>query len=163
MPIGFSGCARRSAELAAGRPPVAALDAAAEDWPDLLPVASASHLGSDVPEAFRDLALVPGCGQLRAVAASWQVAHRSGAGLAAALGAAAEHLRRERSTAGIVATRLLAALPVGVLLLGSGLGGDPVSFLLDTTPGLVCLCAGLVLVYLGLRWLSWIGDRVLRT
>ena len=165
-------CEALAAELAAGRPPAMALDAAAQDWPDLLPVASAAHLGSDVPEAFRELAVLPGCSQLRAVAAAWQVAHRSGAGLAAALGATAEQLRQERVTAGIVATelaaahataRLLAALPLGVLLLGSGLGGDPVAFLLDTTPGLVCLCAGLGLGYLGLRWLSWIGARVLRT
>jgi len=61
----------------------------------------------------------------------------------------------------VATARLLAVLPLGVLLLGSGLGGDPIGFLLGTTPGLVCLCAGVALEYLGLRWLARIGDRVL--
>jgi tight adherence protein B len=52
-------------------------------------------------------------------------------------------------------------MPVAVLLLGSGLGGDPLRFLLDTTPGLVCLGTGLALEYAGLLWLGRIADRVL--
>jgi len=122
-----------------------------------------------VPGTLRSLAARPGAGQLRTVAAAWQVAHRSGAGLAGALAMAADRLRDDRATARVVATemaaahataRLLAALPVGVLLLGDGLGGDPVGFLLGTTPGLVCLCSGLALEYAGLRWLARITDRV---
>jgi tight adherence protein B len=57
--------------------------------------------------------------------------------------------------------RLLAVLPLGVLLLGGGLGGDPLGFLLTTTPGLVCLCSGLALEYAGLLWLARIGEQVL--
>ena len=70
-----------------------------------------------------------------------------------------EHADSARAAAQATA-RLLAALPVGVLLLGNGLGGDPVGFLLDTPPGLVCLCAGLALEYAGLCWLAHIADQV---
>lgn len=162
-------CEGLAADLRAGQPPGAAVVAAAEDWPELAPVAAAARLGADVPKALRELSGRAGAAQLRVLAAAWQVGHRSGAGLARTLTAAAEHLRAERATARIVATelaaaqataRLLAVLPVGVLLLGSGIGGDPLGFLLDTTPGLVCLCAGLALEYAGLTWLAHIADQV---
>jgi len=163
-------CEALASDLRAGQPPLAALTAAAEDWPELAPVAAAAALGADVPTALRDLGRRPGAGQVRIVAAAWQVAHRSGAGLSGALAMAAERLRSERATARVVATemaaaqataRLLAVMPVGVLLLGSGLGGDPFGFLLDTTAGLVCLCSGLALEYAGLSWLTRIADHVL--
>ena len=78
-------------------------------------------------------------------------------------------VRADRATARVVATelasaqataRLLAVLPLAVLLLGNGLGGDPVGFLLGTPAGLVCLAAGLSLEYAGLVWLGRIADRV---
>ena len=162
-------CDGLASDLRAGQPPVAALEAAIHEWPELAPAVSAARLGADVPATLRGLAARPGAGQLRTVAAAWQVAHRSGAGLAGALAMAADRLREDRATARVVATemaaaqataRLLAALPVGVLLLGNGLGGDPVGFLLDTTPGLVCLCSGLALEYAGLCWLARITDVV---
>jgi tight adherence protein B len=156
-------------DLQAGQPPVTALHAAAREWPELAPVATAASLGADVPTAFRSMSAAPGATQLRVVAAAWQVAHRSGAGLAGSLAMAAARLREDRATARVVATelaaaqataRLLALLPFGVLLLGSSLGGDPVGFLLDTPPGLVCLCLGLGLAYLGVSWLARIADQV---
>lgn len=162
-------CDGLAADLRAGQPPGAAVVAAAEDWPELAPVAAAARLGADVPKALRELSDRPGAAHLRVVAAAWQVGHRSGAGLAGTLTAAAAHLRAERATARVVATelaaaqataRLLAVLPVGVLLLGSGIGGDPLGFLMDTTPGLVCLCSGLALEYAGLSWLARIADQV---
>jgi tight adherence protein B len=162
-------CEGLASDLRAGQPPVSALEAAALEWPDLGPVAAAARLGADVPRAFRDLARQPGAGQLRVVGAAWQVAHRSGAGLASALETAAEEVRAARATARVVATemaaaqataRLLVVLPVAVLLLGSGLGGDPLGFLLRSSPGLVCLCVGLALEYAGLSWLAAIADRV---
>jgi tight adherence protein B len=166
----LSACEGLAADLRAGQPPVAALEAAADEWPELGPAAAAARLGADVPAALRAVARRPGAAQARVVAAAWQVAHRSGAGLAGALTSAAAHLRDERSAARVVATemaaarataRLLAALPAAVLLLGDGLGGHPVHFLLDTTPGVVCLGAGLGLEYLGLLWLGRIADQVL--
>jgi tight adherence protein B len=162
-------CDSLVADLRAGQPPVTALTAAAEDWPELAPVAAAARFGSGVPDALRALATRPGAAQLRVMAAAWQVGHRSGAGLADALAMAADQLRAKRATARIVTTelaasqataRLLALLPAGVLLLGRGLGGDPLGFLLGSTPGLVCLCAGLSLEYAGLVWLARIADQV---
>jgi len=55
-----------------------------------------------------------------------------------------------------------ACLPLVFVLAGSGLGGDPVAFLIATTPGLACLSAGLALSYAGLEWLQRIADAVLR-
>jgi tight adherence protein B len=56
----------------------------------------------------------------------------------------------------------VAALPFVMLLLGSGLGGDPVGFLIGTTGGLACLGVGLALSFLGLVWLDRIAAGVLR-
>jgi tight adherence protein B len=162
-------CEGLASDLRAGQPPGSAVAAAGEDWPELAPVVAAAQLGADVPQALRELARRPGAAQLRVVAAAWQVGHRSGAGLADVLAVTADHLRAERATARTVATelaaaqataRLLSVLPLGVLLLGSGLGGDPVGFLLGTPAGLVCLCAGLSLEYAGLCWLAAIADHV---
>jgi tight adherence protein B len=105
------------------------------------------------------------------VAAAWQVAHRSGAGLAAALEQVGRGVRERRRTARLVAAelaaahataRMMAALPVVFVLAGSGLGGDPVAFLTGSTPGLACLSAGLALTYAGLAWLQRIADAVLQ-
>jgi tight adherence protein B len=164
-------CDAMASDLVAGQPPAASLGRAAEEWPDFAPVAVAGQMGADVPGQLRELARRPGAGQLRTLAATWQVAHDTGAGLAAALNQAADAIRAERRTARLVAAelaaahataRMLAALPAGVLLLGAGLGGDPVGFLTGTTPGLVCLAVGLGLSLAGLQWLDRIADRVLR-
>jgi len=161
-------CDALASDLRAGQPPVTALAAAAADWSELAPVAAAAELGSDVAAALRVLAARAGASQMRIVAAAWQVGHRSGAGLADTLTMAADRLRAERTTARVVATemasatataRLLAALPVAVLLLGNGLGGDPAGFLVRTPPGLVCLGVGLSLEYAGLCWLARIADE----
>ena len=164
-------CDAMASDLAAGQPPLVSLDRAALEWPDFAPVAVAGQMGADVPSLLRELAHRPGARQLRTLAATWQVAHESGSGLAAAIGQAAEAIRADRRTARLVAAelaaahataRMLAVLPVGVLLLGAGIGGDPVGFLTDSTAGLVCLGVGLGLSYGGLLWLERIADRVLR-
>lgn len=167
--LGF--CEMLAADLRAGSAATAALVCAVEEWPDLRVVADAAVLGADVPGALRVLADRPGAEQLRLVAAAWVVAHRSGAGLAAAVDLAACTIREDRASARVVATelaaatataRLLAALPVGVLLIGHGAGGDPVGFLLGTTPGSLCLVAGLSLGAAGLFWMERIADGVRR-
>ncbi|MCW2817978.1 MAG: Bacterial type secretion system protein domain protein [Marmoricola sp.] len=166
-----SACDAMASDLAAGQPPLRCLDRAAREWAELAPAAVAARMGADVPAALRELAELPGAGQLRTVAATWQVAHSTGAGLAAALARAAESIRSERRTTRLVAAelsaahataRMLAVLPVAVLLLGAGIGGDPVGFLTGTTAGLVCLGLGLGLSLGGLTWIESIADRVLR-
>jgi tight adherence protein B len=164
-------CDAMASDLAAGQPPLTSLRRAAQEWPAFAPAAVAGQVGADVPSVLRELSERPGAGQLRTLAATWQVAHETGSGLATAIGQAADAIRADRRTARLVATelasahataRMLAVLPLGVLLLGTGIGGDPLGFLTGTTPGLVCLALGLGLSYAGLLWLERIADRVLR-
>lgn len=166
----LAACEAVAADLVAGQPPLSALERAAAAWPELQPAVVAGRLGADVPAALRALAVRPGGAELRVLAAAWQVAHESGCGLAEAVGAAAGAIRARRATRRLVGTelaaarataRLMAVLPFGVLVLGAGVGGDPVGFLLDTTPGVACLGAGLLLGYVGMIWLQRIADRVL--
>ncbi len=166
----LAACDAMAADLAAGQPAMAALERSASEWQELLPAVVAGHLGADVPTALRGLSVRPGGGELRVLAAAWQVAHESGCGLADAVTAAADAIRGRQATRRLVATelaaarataRLMAVLPFGVLLLGAGVGGDPVGFLTRTTPGLTCLVAGLALAYAGLQWLQRIADQVL--
>ena len=98
------------------------------------------------------------------------MAHDTGSGLADAIGQAAEAIRADRRTARLVAAelaaahataRMLAVLPVGVLLLGSGIGGDPVGFLTGSIAGSGVPRPGLGLSFGGMLWLERIADRVL--
>ena len=161
-------CDLLATELASGRPPSSALTAAVEVWPPLAPVAEAHRLGADVPAALRALAHErPAVADLRWVAGAWQVAHHSGQGLAAALERTARGLRTARRTRRVVdselasaraTARLVACLPVAVLLMATGAGSDPWTFLLATPAGWACLGAGLVLSALGLWWIERLAD-----
>jgi len=164
-------CDELTAGLAAGLPPPTALEATVEAWPAVEEVTVAARLGGSVPAALRQLAERPGAGDLRQVAAAWQVAHRSGASLAQALTGVVDALREQQRTRRLVASelasarataRLMAGLPVVTLLLGSGTGGSPLGFLLGTHGGLLCLGAGAGLALLGLWWIEAIADAVER-
>lgn len=162
-------CEALAAELAAGQPPQRVLARSVTEFPEFRAAATAADLGADVPDALRRLARAPGADDLRLVAAAWQVAHRSGAGLAGAIEQVLHTVRERRRAARLVAAelapahataRMMAALPLVFVLLGSGLGGDPVAFLTGTTSGLVCLGGGLALSWAGLAWLQRIADGV---
>ena len=156
-------------ELRAGQPPVTALGRCVEVWAAFEPVATASLLGADVPTAFRRLADQPGARGLRDIAGAWQVSQGSGAGLAMALTHVSASARESQSTRRLVdselasaqaTARLIAALPLVALVMGSGIGGDPWQFLLATTAGLSCLACGLALAFAGLTWIDRVAAKV---
>lgn len=164
-------CDALQAELAAGQTAGGALERAAVEWPPVAPVARVATSGGDVPTALRSLGAAPGAGALRVVAAAWQVAHRTGHGLADTLGRVADDLRAAEQTRRIVGAelssarataRLLAALPLLALAMGSGAGAEPWRFLLGHPIGLGCLAGGLGLAYAGLAWIDALARAIER-
>lgn len=162
-------CELLAAEVSAGQPPGHALARAATAWPLLAPAAEAATLGGDLPRTLRELAQRPGAAELRLVGAAWEVAHRSGSGLAGALDRVSASVRADHATRRVVESelasarataRLVAALPVVVLLLGAGADTSPWTFLLATPIGWVCLTGGLVLGLAGLWWIERIAAGV---
>lgn len=160
-------CEALAGELRAGQPPVRALRHGVEVWAELEPAATAADLGADVPGALRRLGGLAGASGMQEVAAAWQVSEGSGATLSLALSRVADSARDRRAAQRLVASelasaqataRLVAALPVLVLVLGSGVGGDPWGFLLRTPVGLGALAGGLVMAFAGLAWIGRIGD-----
>ncbi|HET7328669.1 MAG TPA: type II secretion system F family protein [Nocardioidaceae bacterium] len=165
-------CDALGAELRAGQPNVRALRRVADEQPLVEQVARAAALGGDVPVALHAVADRPGADGLRMIAAAWRVADCSGAGLALVLDRIAAALRAEQAASVEVAASLgpprataqmLAVLPVFGLLLGVGLGGDPVGFLLQTWAGNLCLAAGSALAAAGLWWVERLASAVERT
>lgn len=163
-----SMCDALVAELESGQPPAAAVDAVAREWTELAPVRDAARLGGDVPSALRALSKRPGGEPLTSVAAAWEVASRSGAGLAGVLQRLSGVLRtdedvRREVAANLAAPRatatMLAVLPVFGVGLGTALGADPLGVLFGTLPGALCLSAGSALAVAGLFWVERIVDR----
>ncbi|WP_404958101.1 type II secretion system F family protein [Streptomyces sp. 147326] len=124
-------------------------------------VLAAAAFGGDVPGALRQAAKEPGAEGLAGMAACWRVSVDGGAGLAAGLDRLEGALRAERDRqetlraqlAGARSTVLvLALLPLVGLLIGTGLGADPLRVLLHTPMGWGCLLAGALLEALGLLW-----------
>lgn len=158
-------------ELAAGLPLAPAVSRAVGDIDCLPHTAAAAESGGDVAEALGRDAVLSSSATLRGLAAAWEVAAGSGAGLARAarsLGSAAlQRERIRRDLAGHLAAprgtaRILALLPVVGLVLGNGLGGSPITWLTSTPIGLVVLAAGLVLELLGVLWVRHLVRRVER-
>ncbi|MEU4681887.1 type II secretion system F family protein [Streptomyces xinghaiensis] len=162
-------CAVMAGELRAGRQPAEALLAApVRPGPSQASVAAAARFGGDVPGALRQAARWPGAEGLAGVAACWQAAADTGAGLAGGLDRVAAALRAEREQredlhAQLEGTRstalLLALLPAFGLLMGGLLGADPLRVLLHTPAGLACLLTGAALESAGLAWTA----RIVRT
>ncbi|MCX5377536.1 type II secretion system F family protein [Streptomyces sp. NBC_00091] len=131
-------------------------------------VLAAAAFGGDVAEALHQAAREPGAEGLAGMAACWRVSVDGGAGLAAGLDRLEGALRAERDReeslraqlAGARSTTVvLALLPLVGLLMGTGLGADPLRVLLHSPVGWGCLLAGGVLEALGLLWCR----RIVRT
>lgn len=161
-------CDALTAELQAGAPPAVALTTVAHEWPELDLVRDAADLGADVPAVLRELARRPGGDPFSAIAAGWEVASRSGAGLAEVLDRLATVLRDDQDVRGEVTAslasprataRMLALLPLFGLGLGTSIGADPVGVLVETLPGALSLAAGSALAVAGLFWVERIADR----
>jgi tight adherence protein B len=165
-------CEHLAAELAAGQSSGAALEQVARSWPLLAPVAEAHRVGADVPDALRSAAGLGGAADLRLLAAAWQVAHRTGQGLASAVDRVARDLVAARRTRRVVegelasaraTARLVGGLPLLAWAMGAGAGGDPLTFLLGTPLGWGCLALGSTFGLAGLWWIEAIArdvDRV---
>lgn len=160
-------CTALAAELRAGRPPLAALEAAGDvavgGCADALrQVVVTARLGGDVHRALAGLPDdAPSASVLRRLAACWQVSARTGGRLAAAVDRLADGLRAEQrqrrdvaaQLAGPRATaRLLAVLPVAGIAMAAALGAAPGHVLLHTPIGIGCLFAGVVLDVAGVVW-----------
>ncbi|WP_067603956.1 type II secretion system F family protein [Nocardiopsis listeri] len=148
-------CRVMAAELRAGQPPELALRVAAIEAGPLVgePV--------DAESLRRAAGREEGLWELAYLAACWEVASETGAGLAVVVDDLAanlteqEELRAEASarTAGPRTTAvMLSGLPLVGLAMSAGLGGAPWEFLFTTPPGLLCLCGGLSLDLIGAWW-----------
>ena len=157
--------------LRTGAIPATALSALAADHPVLQEAAAAQAVGGDAAVALRRCAAGPGRAGLADLAAAWEVSARTGASLGAAVEAISDELARRQEIESTVsvelaasraAGRLMAALPVAGLLLGSALGGDPVGFLLTSPPGWLCLVLAAALAAAGLVWTDRLAERARR-
>lgn len=163
----LEACVVLADEVRSGHSGVAALRSAAEVDPELEPAYAAAVVGADVSLTLKKSGV--GVPEYRFLAAAWQVSARHGGGLADALDRVVAQGRADRATARVVASelasarstaRLLVALPFFALLVGAGSGGRPWEFLLETTPGVVCLALGGVLAWAGLAWIDAIAAGV---
>lgn len=160
-----------AAELTAGRPIGEALSSAAADLP-ICPCPTAVRAvanSGDVASALRHDARSAGAGELRSLAACWEVASGSGVGLALAVGRLAESVRstsaaRAELRSELAATRatgrLLAGLPAFGIALGAWIGSDPIGWLLGSWVGRGVLLVGLLLQLVAVLWLRVIVRRV---
>lgn len=161
-----------AAEVRAGRPARAAVVAALDGQPAGAwggPVRAAADGDGDVGAALAAGAQRPGAGDLRDVAACWQVAERTGAGLGGALeevavaaGDRSAHRARVRAQlAGVRTTGwLLAALPLIGMGLAASAGARPWRVLLGSPSGFALLVFGLGLDAAGVLWLHRMARRV---
>jgi tight adherence protein B len=154
-------------ELRAGRLPTDALLVSIQSGARLVPhAAEAVRRGRPVAPALIRDAEHPGSEGLRLVAACWSVAEQHGGALATALDRVASTLRAQEMARRRVAlelaapratARLLAALPVLGIVVGSASGANPLGVLVGTAWGWGLLGAGLVLDLAGLAWVGRIA------
>lgn len=158
-----------ASELRAGALGDAAIRSVAAETPVIEAAARAATQGADVVPALREVGTAAGAELWTEVAAAWWVAERAGAPLAAVLTRLADRSRDDLDLAVEVTAelgparataRLMALLPAFGLLLGAGMGGNPVDVLLNTALGAGCLLVGVLLACLGLLWIERVAAGV---
>lgn len=157
------------AELRSGVPPVVAIDRMATEAGALEGVVTAARAGGDVATALTAAGRRPGAEPLVAVGQAWAVSQACGVPLVSTLDHVRASLREERAlerelASGVAPARatamLMVAMPPMGLVLGSGLGVDPLRVVLTTVPGALCVCAGVAFAVSGVLWIDRIADRV---
>ena len=155
-----------AAELRAGVLPQRVLAGLSPDFPFLAAASRAADLGGDVAAALRSDAVAPCHELLGELSSAWMVSERAGAPLAHVLdrleASARDDREIEREVQSGVAParatgRLMAVLPAVGLMLGTGMGSDPVDLLTSTVPGALCLAAGSAFACAGVAWVNRIA------
>ena len=157
----LAACRELSALLKLGMGGVDALKAMVGDCDVFAEPAALAHLGGDIAANIGKLGDEPGFGSLKNLATAWKISETTGASLAETVDvltaelagqqeiklAQAVELAPSRTT-----SRLLAVLPLAGVLLGYGLGGDPVGFLVDSILGEIVLVCGAGMACAGILW-----------
>lgn len=134
--------------------------------------ARAAHVGGDVAAALRADTEATGARVLTSVAGAWDVAQRTGSGMADVLESMADGYRRtievQRALEVELASprasaRMMSLLPAIGVLLAMLLGADPLRWLATTPLGLGCLVAGGLLNVAGFVWINRIVVRLERS
>lgn len=151
-----------AAELRAGRAPAQAMrECAGPTWPR---TRLAAEHGTDISCALDD------DGE-PALAACWRISEGAGAGLANSvdrLAAAERDAARVRDevraqlAAPRASARVLAILPIIGIAMGAALGADPMTFLLGSGWGRMCMVLAAGFVIAGLAWTSRLATTVER-
>ncbi len=163
------------AELDAGTPLTAALDAAAQAGgaADAVFARAAQEVAHGAEPEWRPEAThgPPGHLAMGALVAGWRVAQRAGTPLADVLRSVEADLSARRAQARDVSVAvagarssatLVAGLPVVGLLLGTAMGARPLPLLLGSGGGHALLAVGVALDVLGMFWTSRIVDQAQR-
>lgn len=154
----LDGLACLVGDLRAGVPPAVALNAALPlliaAVPRMATTATVSDLAGHLDGTAR--------GQVLArLAAAWQIAETTGAPLADVLdrldtevrtGERARALAAAHAASTQVTATLLGALPVAGVVLGYGMGADPLALLFGTPAGAACAITAVLLQLAGLAW-----------
>ena len=152
-----------SADLSAGTVPLIALRRLGAEIDLFAPVAQVASWGGDVAEAMRASDPV-----LRDLAAAWQVAEDSGAGLALTLSHISQTLDEDReaqreiemSLSPAQATaRTLAVLPIIAIVFGTLVGYDPIGVITTTLVGSFSFATGCGFAMLGVWWVDQLAQK----
>lgn len=159
-----------AAELRSGAPgSVALVRTGAGQWPRAIITITQGGSPREVAQALLDDA--EGRPALRPLAAAWSLTVSTGMAVAPLVEGIVDVVRAQEGVrgelqaqlAGPRATgRMLAALPIFAIIIGFVLGADPLTWLLTTAQGLLCLIGGLGLTTAGLLWIGALGRRVER-